>query len=74
MFAPTSQRKIPTFNRTRDLEHIIRANTERRTFVPASAFGRVSLLEFLASRGMVSQTVGGEDLDDNETLQQCATQ
>jgi hypothetical protein len=42
-------------------------------FHTGSAFGRVSLLQFLASRGLVAR-IEDEDGEGEEGLQQCATQ
>ena len=73
-----SQPPTPSFARLHLRESIIKANTARRAFRPSSAFGSVSLLEFLASRGLTAR-VGLDGLDEEEGEeeagpQQCQTQ
>jgi len=74
LFAPTAQRPDPSYSRLHLRDTIINANTQRPRY-RSSAFGRGSLLQFLASRGLVARVEGAEGEDDeSEALQQCATQ
>lgn len=77
LFSPLAKRPDPSFARTHLRDSIIKANTERADFEPASSFGRVSVLNFLASRGIRARFGGGgNDSDDDEDDRQpeCTTQ
>lgn len=81
MFAPTPVRPDPSFSRLHLHDSIIKANTDPAQFLTGSTFGRMSLLNFLASRGMLGPEAlqegaamdGGEGMPE-QGLQQCQTQ
>jgi len=75
MFAPVSQRPDPSFSRLHLRDTIIKANTQRPRYRSGSVLGRASLLDFLASRGIVARVEGGEgEPNEQEVLQECTQQ
>ncbi|WWD19486.1 hypothetical protein CI109_103946 [Kwoniella shandongensis] len=64
MFAPTSKPPIPSFNRTHRQSTIIERNTRSARFYSGGAFDRATILQFLASRGVVTRVEGDDDDDD----------
>lgn len=73
MFAPTTIRPRPSYNHTAQADEIIKRNTERAIFNPGGVYSHSSLLQFLASRGVVT-SLDNDDIAEGEPLRQCQTQ
>ncbi|KAK8853074.1 hypothetical protein IAR55_003775 [Kwoniella newhampshirensis] len=80
MFASTSKPPTLSFNKTHRQSTIIERNTRSARFSSGGAFERATLLQFLASRGIVTRVDGADDDDgegeigDEGGIRGCATQ